>query len=363
LQNHELWKMKNTGTRLGRLLLVWLLPALMHAGMVGAKKAQPKGLLALSAGDSVVLADLRGDAVNEIETGTVGFLFPAPGGILFAPDIIHNRTTVIDLRRRSQRETLSFLRMPRFTVWKDRYLVLAGDLLMLSYPENSLIFRMKADIQSPWQLYSSEDGMSLLVLERQPDGKGPSILTALDLGVRKRVFRKSFTSDMIRFAEMSNPGVLVLADRSEKQILILEPETMTPLTKIPLVDAPTDIVAVGNVLHAAGGPDGVRRWELKRSHEGKLEIRELDPVLTGNPIERLTISPDGLFFAAAGKHSRIRIYEARKARLVREIEIPPGIRDLVWVDPLADGPLLPMWSDQGMKMPEDIRPPSLRKKH
>ena len=335
---------------------------LLDAGPVPAKKVQPGGLLALSAGNAVVLADLRGGAVNKIETGPVGFLFPAPGGILFAPDIIHGRTTVVDLRRRRSRETLDFLRMPRFTAWKDRYLVLAGDLLMLSYPENSLIFRMKADIQSPWQLYSSEDGMSLLVLERPPDGEGPSVLTALDLGVRKEVFRKSFSADMIRFAEMSDPGVLVLADRSENQILILEPQTLVLLEVIPFGSPPTDIVAMGHVLLAAGGPDGVRRWELKKSREGKLEIQELDPVLTGNVVERLAVSPDGLFFAVGGG-SRIDVYEARKLRLLRQIEIPAGMRDLVWVDPLADGPLLPLWSDQGMKMPEDIRPPSLRKNH
>lgn len=341
--------------------ILTLLLCFLGLSPVESRKAQPKGLLALSAGDSVTIVDVGGSISTSIETGPVGFLFPAPGGVLFAPDLIDGRTSVIDMRRIRLREVLPKLMMPRFTVWKDRYLVLAGDLLMLSYPERSLVFRMEARITRPWQIYASEDGMSMVVLERNPEGKGPSILTALDLGVRKQVFRKRYSSDFIRFAEMEKPGVLVLADRSDRRILVLDPQTLAPMHRISLSRAPTDLLAVGEVLFSSGDEEGIRRWKMERNRKGEFKVGELDSIGTGGIVMRMAISPDGIFLAAACDDGKLRVYEARKARLISELEIPPEVRDLVWVDPLQEGPLLPLWSDQGQEMPEDIRPLALRK--
>lgn len=319
-----------------------------------ARKVQPTGVLALSSGQHVVLANARDGRLKTIESGPVGFLFPAPGGVVFAPDLIHNRTSIIDLRLGRVKKILNFMDMPRFTVWKDRYIVLAGDLLMLSYPERSLIFRMKAEITSPWQIYSTEDGMSLLVLERAPDGGGPSALTALDLGVRKRVFRKSFSADMVRFAQMEDPGVLVLADRSGSQILVLDPTTLRPLRKFPMTEAPSDLISVGNVLYASGDGGKIRRWRLEARRDGDLKVDELDSIPTDGRVSRMAVSPDGLFFAAASARGKLQIFESRKARQVREIDIPRETRDLVWINPQEKGPILPLWSDQGHEMPEDL---------
>lgn len=338
-----------------------LAAVLAGLGIGEARKAQPVGIIAGSVGEQVFLIDAGGGVVNEIESGVVGFLFPAPGRFLFAPNLIDERTSVIDLRRRQLQESLPYLNMPRFTVWKDRYIVLAGDLLMLSYPERSLIFRMKAQVESPWQLYSSEDGMSLLVLERNPKGKGPSVLTALDLSVRKQVFRKSYQEDFIRIAVLEDLGILVVADRSRKQLLILQADTLAMLKGIPLQDEPTDILGFGNTLLESGEPDGIRHWEIDRRRDGSLKLREKKVVGPGGKVMRMAMSPDRNFFAAAGENGGLAIFEFRKCRLIREMEVPGKVRDLVWTDPMSEGPSLPMWSDRGQGMPEDLRPKSLKK--
>jgi len=320
-----------------------------------AKRNTPEGLLAVSTENSVILSGMPNGELTTIDTGPVGFLFPAPGGILFAPDLVHGRTTIIDTRNLRTREVISRLIMPRFTVWKDRYLVLAEDLMVLSYPEHALVLKMDAEIMSPWQLSSTEDGMSLLVLERAVDGRGPSVISAYDLGFRQQVFRKSFESDYIAFALMTEAGMLVVADRSGKQLLFMNPVSLGVLHRIPLKNPPADIVGSTSFLFA-GGEDGViSRWRIKGMKGEKPDIRVLNDILVHGSVSQLSISPDGLFLAAATTEGELEVFEIEKGRKIVSKEIPSDVRDLVWIDPLQEGPLLPLWSDRGKKMPETLR--------
>ena len=45
-----------------------------------------------------------------LTTGPVAWLFPAPGGVLFAPDLVHGSTAVIDLRTQTAGEPLTIER-------------------------------------------------------------------------------------------------------------------------------------------------------------------------------------------------------------------------------------------------------------
>ncbi len=64
------------------------------------KKEIPPGVIAASVGEVVILADPDRAWKVEFDAGTVGWLFPAPSGIVFAPDLVRGKTTVLDVRSR-----------------------------------------------------------------------------------------------------------------------------------------------------------------------------------------------------------------------------------------------------------------------
>ena len=55
----------------------------------------------------------------------------------------------------------------------DRYVVVAGDVLMVSYPDRAVLGTVEAEIDYPWQVVMISDSV-LLVLERGPVGEGPT---------------------------------------------------------------------------------------------------------------------------------------------------------------------------------------------
>ena len=114
-----------------RRAFVFLLVLALGLSAVWAKKESPPvGLVAVSSGDVVVLADPAFGNTRSIQTGPVAWLFPAPGGTLFAPDLVHGKTTVVDLLSMSARDVIDGVTMPHFGSFPDRYVVLGRRLLI-----------------------------------------------------------------------------------------------------------------------------------------------------------------------------------------------------------------------------------------
>jgi len=104
----------------GLCCVVTILMALVSVAVAKDKVSPPYGVLGASVGDEVVLVSPITGHAKPLRTGPVAWLFPAPGGILFAPDLVNGKTTVIDLRSLTVRETIPGVTMPRFGSASDR---------------------------------------------------------------------------------------------------------------------------------------------------------------------------------------------------------------------------------------------------
>ena len=312
------------------------------------KLVVPRGILAMSSGDEVVLVDPASSNIRSLETGPVGFLFPAPGGVLFAPDIVNGRTAIIDLRSGRVVEMISGVTMPHFGPRRDRYLVVAGALTMVSYPERSLIFRMDGEFDRPWQVQMGPEGLTVLILERRPSGEGGTTISAVDLMHRRVVYSKAFDHDFVRFAMAPSRGVMAVIDRAAGDVVLLDPMTLIEVRRLPVPDGATDVVALhdGKELVAAGASGRLLRWTLKVKNDA-LEVEPDDPIMIPGRTLRLAVGPDGRLVAAATDLERLVIVDSKKGALIGEWEIPSSLRDFQWVDSQQRGPLLPSWSDSG----------------
>ena len=143
--------------------------AMLIAGLCPAKTTPPTGVLAASVGDSVMLVEPTSGRSITLETGPIGWLFPAPGGILFAPDVINARTSVISLIALAVVDRLDGLTMPYFSANPDRYTAITNEIVMLSYPDRAVIKTISAKIAHPWQVIMAPDGAAMMILERLPD--------------------------------------------------------------------------------------------------------------------------------------------------------------------------------------------------
>lgn len=338
------------------------LPALLALQAAARDPMTAGGVVAASAGERVVLLDPASGAVARFDTGPVGFLFPAPGGLLFAPDLVNGRTAVLDLRTATVAERLDGVTMPRFGGQADRYLVIAGDVLAFTYPERAPLLRVRAGIESPWQVLMTPDDMMVLVLERRPDGGGPSTLVAVDLIDRKVVQRAILPGDVTRMAMSQQLGLLALADRTESSVALLEPATLATVLRIPVEGSPVDVAFArdGNRLVTvsnSGGRAALSAVELK---PGRREIKVKPRLETelGAPAVRLALDPTGAFAAVALSPGRVEVRELDKGAVVGAVELGDTPRDLAWCDPTREGPVMPEWSDrQPTPAVRDLRRP------
>lgn len=324
----------------------------LTAASVHAKPPLPSGVIAASAGDAVVLADPAAAWTTTIPAGTVGWLFPAPGGMLFAPDLVRGRTTVIDLAARAASDQFDGVTMPHFGDQPDRYLVVAGDILVVSYPERALITRVHADISNPWQVLPVSTSV-LLVLERDPRGTSATQLVAVDMISEQVVYRRPLPPGVRHVAVSPDLGVLAVADSDAPSIGLYEPATMKAVESLALDGSPRDVafLADGSTLVAASasvtGSGAVTRWTLKRGHKGILKVKDSRrTALDGAPL-RLAVSPYGMPLVAVGlEDARVTVVDVEAGRRQAVIDLPAAPRDVVWCDPTAPGPTLPTWSDQ-----------------
>jgi hypothetical protein len=327
------------------LLLAFLLPT------TAAKEGPRVGVLAASVGDEVVLADPTSGKTRSFSTGPVAWLFPAPGGILFAPDLVNGKTTVIDLRTLSLREPIPGVTMPRFGPLPDRYLVLSKQLLVMSYPSRALMNRFEIPFENPWQVEVLAENQVLFVLERLPQGGGEVTLTAVNLGEGRVVYRRPLGGDVRHFAVSPELGLMALAAREAGQVILAEPATLTPVATYLSGGKPVDLVFVddGSTLAVAiersDGGGEIVIWKIKSTKKKGIERKkEWIIQMTESPV-RVAASPDGLHVAAALNNGRLKIFEVESQALVAAADLGGAPRDVVWCDPSIEGPLLPDWSD------------------
>jgi hypothetical protein len=262
---------------------------LIAVPVVAKKQPPPLGVIAASAGEEVVIADPDGRWVQRFEVGTVGWLYPAPGGALFAPDLVRGRTTVLDLRRPRVMDQFAGVTMPHFGPQSDRYFVVAGEVMMVSYPDRAIMSRFAAKIDNPWQVIVVSNTV-LLVLERPAAGEGGSTLVALDPLSRQVVFRSQLSGDVQRMALSAELALLALADASSPTVRVLAAATLTQVLELPVVAPARDVafLADGRSLVAATGRPGtggsVHLWILKTKGDHLRVKREADVALSATPI-------------------------------------------------------------------------------
>jgi hypothetical protein len=340
------------------LVIVTACVALVVAPAARAKEdPPPPGLLAASVEDSVVLADPATEWSAAFETGPVGWLFEGPGGVLFAPDLIDNHTTVLDLRTRAVSDRLNGVTMPHFAPQGDRYAVVAGEVLLVTYPERAVITRVDADLRYPWQVEMVSNSV-LLVLERGPDGSGEAVLAAVDMVAHQVVFRRPLAGDIRRFALSRELGLLAFADAASSTLQLVTPATLTPVASLEVEGRLRDVAFVDTdppmivaVAAGAGTSGELRVWTVKVS-KGELKVRkERSLALPGAP-SRFAVAPGQDRLAIAVDTVGIVVVNLDGLEVVRTIALPAAPRDLVWCDPTRPGPLLPKWSDD--------EPPELR---
>lgn len=333
-----------------------VLAAVLVVGPLAFAVDEPLGVLAWSAGDRVGLADPLGRWAETFETGPVGWLYPAPGGVLFAPDLVDGRTSVLDLRKLVVADRFEGVMVPWFGELEQRYYVcLPGELLIVSYPDRATIARIETDVRSPWRFVVAVDDSSALVLDRSPDGSGEVAMVALDLVARRQVYRRPLGSEVRHIALSSTLGVLATADADASSVTLLEPASLSTVSAFPVTGAVRDVGFAddGTTLVAAVGDDAraeVCAWQLKGGREGLRARRQRCAPLTGSPL-RLAVSPDGGRVAVATGDGRTSVFGVRRLEVEAWIETPASVRDLVWIDPTRPGPPVPEWSDD--------RPPEL----
>jgi hypothetical protein len=328
-----------------------MMAILICSSLVEAKDKPPMGILAASSGEEVIVVDPTTGGSRFVPSGPVAWLFPAPGGILFAPDLVHGTTTVIDLRSLTVREPIPGITMPHFGTLSDRYLVLSKQLLVLSYPDRALMNRFEIPFEHPWQVEIVADNTVLLVLERLPDSGDGAKLTAVELGEGRVVYRRPLSGDVRHFALSMPLGVMALANAASRQIVVVDPATLTPAAVFPVDGKPVDIVfavdgaTLVTAVERADGKGELQIWKLKEEKKkGLQKKKEWRVPLEAAPV-RLVASPDWRHVAVGLESGELQIFEVEKQLPVASAALPQAPRDVVWCDPSLEGPLVPDWSD------------------
>ena len=334
-------------SRIVALALVLILCSTVNAG----KDKLPVGIVAASAGDGVIMIDPTTGDSKSIPAGPVAWLFPAPGGILFAPDLVNGRTTVLDLRNLSVKDSIPGVTMPHFGTLSDRYLVLAKRLLVMSYPERALMNSFEITFDHPWQADVLANNSILMVLERLPDSGGEASLTAVNLGEGRLVYRRPIDGDVRHFALSVTLGVMALAQAEGNQVIMVDPATLTPAAVFTTAGKPVDLVFAedgSTLVTAVERLDGVGEiliWKIKLDKkQGLQKKKEWAVPLAASPV-RLACSPDGRHVAVGLTSGELQIVELDNRIVVASTDLHSAPRDVVWCDPSIDGPLLPDWSD------------------
>lgn len=319
-----------------------------------AKQGPPVGILAASIDDTVVLLETSSGDTVSLKTGPIGWLFPAPGGIVFAPDVINGITSVINLRSQAIVGHLEGLTMPHFGLMSDRYIALPGNVLVLSYPERSIMAKIEAEIRHPWQVVFAPEDAALLILERLPDGSTGIHLTTVNLLTNQTVFRRPLGGDIRHMAVSPTLGLLAFADAQAGAVHLVQPATLNPMAERTTPGSPIDVTFAhaGKILATAtaiGDGKGILDLALFKSNKKGLHItKEFAIPLDATPV-RIALSPDGEHVAIALEGGGVVVILVDKQEVVATYQLPGTPRDLRWCDPSIEGPIVPEWSDGKME--------------
>ncbi len=338
---------------------VFCLSLALGLSAVWAKKESPPvGLIAVSGGDVVVLVDpTLGNALS-IPTGPVAWLFPAPGGTLFAPDLVHGKTTVVDLRTARKLDTIDGITMPHFGDFSDRYVVLGKRVLVVSYPERAVIDIFDVRFEHPWQVAVVAGNTVLVVLERSPDGASVPVVTAMNLGNGKVSYRRPMSGDVRHFAISPRLGVIALADAGSGQVLLTDPATFSLRAAFPVIGKPVDLVfAAGGTflvvaLEREDGGGELAIWKIKGDKKQGLQRKKEWTVPLAGPPVRIAVSPDERDVAVGLATAELQIIRIENQEFLASADLPAAPRDVVWCDPSTEGPLVPEWSDDNEPAPD-----------
>lgn len=337
--------------KLARTVVAFMLVQVFWLPSSGAKDKNPMGVLAASVADEVVIVDPTSGNSLSVAAGPVAWLFPAPGGILFAPDLVDGRTTVIDLRSLTVREPIPGITMPHFGTLTDRYVVLGKQLLVMSYPDRALMNAFEIAFEHPWQAEILAGNTVLLVLERLPGGGGDVSLTAVSLDQGRLVYRRPLAGDVRHFASSVTLGVIALAEAESGRIILVDPATLMSRAVFQTTGKPVDVVFAGDgstLVVAVEGADAggeLLIWKLKQEKKRGLQRKRESKVPLATAPVRLASSPNGRHVAVGLMNGELQIFEIDHQVPVATAQLREAPRDVVWCDPSIEGPLLPDWSD------------------
>jgi len=241
--------------------------------------------------------------------------------------------------------------MPHFGTMTDRYVVVGGNVLVMSYPERALIDRFDLEIDHPWQVEVLADNSVLMVLERRPDGLGGTAVAALNLGGGELVYRRPLSGDVRHMAFSPLLGVMALAEASSNRVFLVDPGTLAPVAVYEVPGVPVDLAFAdgGATLVVAIARDDGRgelvMWKIKTGKEGLERKKEWIVELAGEPL-RMAVSPDLRHVAVGLASASLQVVEVANQRPGATVNLPAAPRDVVWCDPAAEGPLVPEWSDK-----------------
>ncbi|HHQ49474.1 MAG TPA: hypothetical protein ENK19_11405 [Acidobacteria bacterium] len=314
-----------------------------------AKQDPPDGMVAASAGTGLYLVDPASGASKRLEVGRVAWLFPAPGGLLFAPDLTRGRTTVADLRSQNIRTVLDGITMPHFGEASDRYVSVAGKVLLLSWPGRARLEVVEAEIHHPWQVIVLPGDLEVLVLERRHDGRGAVRLWLVNL-LEDRVVRTVELDPGVRsMALVPELGMLALA-AGDEGVQLVAGGSFQPVAEIRCGGSVAGVAAGGEwgkklLTMAVATANGGRlvRYRLKEK-KGELTWKEEKGLeLPAAPVA-LVASPSRRWVAFALSTGHLGIAGLRDGPEVASATLPEAPRDLVWCDPGRRGPSIPHWS-------------------
>lgn len=339
-----------------RLLLTLVVLGFSVPGVSAKDKPSP-GVLAASLAEIVALADPVTGQVKTFEAGTVGWLYEGPAGVLFAPDLIAGKTTVFNLRAVAVADRIDGVTVPHFgPKLPDRYIVVAGDVLMVSYPDRAVIGTVEAEIDYPWQVVMISDSV-LLALEKGPLGQGPNYLTAVDMVSRQIVYRRKLPDSVGRIGLSRQLGLLVYTDAASDVVRLMDPATLSPVLTLATAGPVNDAVFLDSIkMLAAVSPSGdgggeLRLWNLK-AKKGDLKVKKEQNAAFDRVPLRIAHSPAEDLVAVAFEGGRIDVIALDSLEVVQTFELPGTPRDVVWCDPSRPGPMAPEWSSDS--------PPELR---
>lgn len=339
-----------------RLLLSLVVLGLI-ATVVAAKDEPSPGVIAASVAEVVALADPVTGQVKTFEAGTVGWLYEGPAGLLFAPDLIAGKTTVFNLRAVAVADRIDGVTVPHFgPKLPDRYIVVAGDVLMVSYPDRAVIGTVEAEIDYPWQVVMISDSV-LLALEKGPLGEGPTYLTAVDMVSRQIVYRRKLPDSVGRIGLSREFGLLVYTDAASDVVRLVDPATLSQVLTLATAGPVNDAVFLDSIkMLAAVSPSGngggeLRLWKLK-AKKGDLSVKKEESAAFDRVPLRIAHSPAEDQVAVTFEGGRIDVISLHSLEVVRTFELSGTPRDVVWCDPSRPGPMAPEWSSDS--------PPELR---